>query len=152
MKPIRLFFVFAACALSAGDPQGFHVWNSGELKDIGKALAPSLKGGTALEQVPGAGNFSFIKIYRNATGQAEFHETQADVFVVETGEATLVYGGKMVEGKTTAPHEIRSAAIEGGMEKRLAPGDVVSIPANVPHQVKLAPGKEIAYFIVKITQ
>jgi len=107
---------------------------------------------TAIEQLPGVGNFSFIKIYRNGTGQAEFHETQADVFVVETGEATLVYGGKLVDAKTTAPHEMRGPSIEGGVEKKLAPGDVVSIPAKLPHQVKVAAGKDIAYFIVKVTQ
>jgi mannose-6-phosphate isomerase-like protein (cupin superfamily) len=153
MKLIHLFLLFVAFAFSAGDPEGLHIWKSAELKGLAKALAPKLNGtSTALEQLPGAGNYSFIKIYRNGTGQAEFHETQADVFVVETGSATLVYGGKMVDAKTTAPHEMRAPSIEGGVEKKLGPGDIVSIPAKVPHQVKLDAGKDIAYFIVKVTQ
>ncbi len=153
MKLIHLALLSAAFAFSASDPDGFHVWKAAELKNLSKELTPKLNGtSTALERLPGVGNFSFIKIYRNATGEAELHETQADFFMVETGEATLVYGGKLADAKTTAPHEIRGPSVEGGMERKLGPGDVVSIPAKIPHQVKLAPGKQIAYFLVKITQ
>ena len=152
MKMVRCALLCVSFALAAGDPQGFHLWTASELKGLAKALAPKLNAGTALERIPGAGNYSFVKIYRNATGQAELHETQADVFVVETGEATLVYGGKLVDGKTTAEHEMRGTAVTGGEECKLAPGDIVSVPAKVPHWVKLAPGKDVAGFIVKITQ
>ena len=153
MKLIPVALLCAGLALPAAAPEGVQVWKSSELKGIAKALAPKLNGTpTALEQIPGVGSYSFIKIYRNGTGQAEYHETQADVFVVETGEATLVYGGKLVDGKTTAPHEMRGTSIDGGEERKLAPGDVVSIPAKLPHWVKLAPGKDIGYFLVKVTQ
>jgi mannose-6-phosphate isomerase-like protein (cupin superfamily) len=47
---------------------------------------------------------------------------------------------------------MRAASIKGGMEKPLAAGDIVTIPAKLPHQVKLAPGKEFTYFVVKVTQ
>jgi mannose-6-phosphate isomerase-like protein (cupin superfamily) len=153
---MRLFVIalaFAALALPAGDPEGLHVWKASELKMIAKALAPKVtETHIATEPIPGLGAYSFIKVFRNATGQAELHETQADMMVIETGEATLVYGGQMVDGKTTAPNEIRAASISGGMEKKLAPGDFVSIPAKTPHQVKLDAGKEVGYFIVKVTQ
>src|SRR3974390_2985412 len=121
MKFILAAFLCAAAAFPAAEPDGLHVWKAAELKGLSKSLAPKLNGTpTAIEQLPGVGNFSFIKIYRNGTGQAEYHETQADVFVVETGEATLVYGGKLLDGKTTAEHEMRGSAIEGGAEKKLA--------------------------------
>jgi mannose-6-phosphate isomerase-like protein (cupin superfamily) len=153
MKLIAVVLLCAGFALPASDPDGLHIWKSAELKGLSKALAPKLNGTpTALEQIAGVGNYSFIKIYRNGTGQAEFHETQADVFVVETGEASLVFGGKLVDAKTTAPHEMRGSSIEGGEERKLAPGDVVSIPAKLPHWVKVPAGKDIAYFLVKVTQ
>jgi quercetin dioxygenase-like cupin family protein len=63
-----------------------------------------------------------------------------------------VYGGSLVDGKTTAPNEMRAASIAGGMEKKLAPGDVVTIPPKVAHQLKIDPGKEFTYFVVKVTQ
>jgi quercetin dioxygenase-like cupin family protein len=57
-----------------------------------------------------------------------------------------------VDGKTTAPDEMRAASIQGGTEKKLAAGDVVTIPAKVAHQVKLDAGKAFTYFVVKVTQ
>jgi hypothetical protein len=72
--------------------------------------------------------------------------------VIQTGGATLVYGGELVDGRTTQPNEMRAAAIRGGMERKLAPGDVVTIPAKMPHQMKLDPGREITYLTVKVTQ
>jgi hypothetical protein len=36
-----------------------------------------------------------------------------------------------VDGKTTAPNEMRAASIKGGMEKTLAAGDIVTIPAKL---------------------
>lgn len=46
-------------------------------------------------------------IHRESSGQAEWHEKQADLFIVESGEATLVVGGTVVDPKTTEPNEIR---------------------------------------------
>jgi mannose-6-phosphate isomerase-like protein (cupin superfamily) len=70
--------------------------------------------------------------------------------VVESGEATLVVGGTVVNPKTTAPHEIRGPSIKGGEKKSLAAGDVVHIPVKVPHQMLVESGKQITYFVVKI--
>jgi mannose-6-phosphate isomerase-like protein (cupin superfamily) len=152
MKLILSLLLLTGFASSAGDPAGFHFWSAAELKGTGQELAAKAKGAEpATRQLATVGNYGFIAIERKATGQAELHEKQADIMVVERGEGTLVYGGKMVGGKTTAAGEIRGSGIEGGMEKRLAPGDIATIPINTPHQVKLAPGQEIYYVTVKVT-
>lgn len=153
MKLIATLLLCAGFALPAGDPEGFHVWKSAELKSIAKTLAPKVnETHLATQPIPGLGNYSFIDILRTGTAAAEYHETQADIFVVESGEGTLVIGGKLVDGKTTAPNEIRGSGITGGTERKLAVGDIVSIPAKIPHQIKVDSGKQIAYFIVKVTQ
>ena len=145
--------VFAGFALPAGDPPGFHLWTSAELKGFSKSLAPKMDAQKlALQPLGGHGNYTFAIAHREAPGLAELHETQADVFFVQSGSATLVYGGTVVDGKTTQPHEIRGASISGGLEKKLSAGDVVTIPAKTPHQVKVDPGKEFTYFFVKVTQ
>jgi mannose-6-phosphate isomerase-like protein (cupin superfamily) len=74
------------------------------------------------------------------------------VFVVESGEGTLVLGGKMVDEKPSGANEVRGSGITGGTERKLAPGDMVAIPAKVPHQVKVDAGKQISYIVVKVTQ
>jgi mannose-6-phosphate isomerase-like protein (cupin superfamily) len=88
--------------------------------------------------------------HREADGQPELHETQADVFVVESGSATLVVGGTLVDAETTAPGEKRNGTIQGGTRQKLSPGDVVRIPANMPHQLVLDGAPEFTYFVIKI--
>jgi mannose-6-phosphate isomerase-like protein (cupin superfamily) len=153
MRLLTLALFAAGLALPAGDPAGFQLWTSAQLKAYSKNLAPKIDAQkVATQQLGGHGNYSFMVAHREGSGQAEFHATQADIFFVQSGSATLVYGGEMVDGKTTAPNEIRAASISGGIEKKLGPGDVVTIPAKVAHQVKLDAGKEFTYFVVKVTQ
>jgi mannose-6-phosphate isomerase-like protein (cupin superfamily) len=145
--------IFAELASPAGDPPGFLFWKSTELKMQSKTLRPKMNEMKIATQSLGAhGNYSFLLAHREGSGEAELHEKQADIFFVQTGEATLVYGGEMEGGKATAPNEMRAPSIKGGTEKKLAPGDVVTIPVKVPHQVRLDPGKEFTYFVVKVNQ
>src|SRR5689334_4039961 len=153
MKLLALALLMAGFALPAGDPPGFYMWKSAELKGFSKTLAPKMNDQKlASQQLVTVGKYLFMVAHREASGEAEYHATQADIFVVESGEATLNYGGELAGGKTTAPNEMRAPAIKGGMEKKLAAGDVVTIPAKMPHQLKLAAGKEFTYFVVKVTQ
>jgi mannose-6-phosphate isomerase-like protein (cupin superfamily) len=153
MKPLAIALLLAGFAVSAGDPPGFYLWKSAELKAYSKSLAPKISDKKVASQtIASFGNYSFMVAHREGTGEAEYHATQADVFVVETGSASIVVGGELVDGKTTAPNEMRAASIKGGVEKMLAAGDVVTIPAKVPHQVKMEKSKEFTYFVVKMTQ
>ena len=153
MKLLLTAVLFAGFAMPAGDPPGFHLWTSAELKGYSKSLAPKVDAQKfAMQSLGGHGNYTFAIAHREGSGQAELHETQADVFFVQSGSATLVYGGAVVDGKTTQPHEIRGASISGGLEKKLSAGDVVTIPAKTPHLLKIDPGKEFTYFFVKVTQ
>jgi mannose-6-phosphate isomerase-like protein (cupin superfamily) len=153
MRLLTAALLFAAIALPAGDPAGFQLWTSAQLKAFSKSLAPKIDAQkVATEQLGGFGNYSFMVAHREGPGLAEFHATQADVFFVQSGTATLVVGGSLVDGKTTAPNEMRAPSISGGSEKKISAGDVVTIPPKVAHQVKLAPGTEFTYFVVKVTQ
>ncbi len=87
---------------------------------------------------------------RQADGIVEWHETQADVFFVQSGSATLLVGGTMVGGNIVEPHEKRNGTIQGGTRVRLSAGDIVRIPAKVPHQVLLDGAKQFTYFVVKV--
>lgn len=153
MKLPAALLACTAFAFSAGDPQGFNYWKSTDLKAYAKTLAPKLDAKKSANQRVGEdGSHYFLMVHREGTGDSELHETQADVFIVQSGEGTLVYGGQIADGKTTAPNEIRGSGITGGMEKPLMPGDVADIPAKLPHWVKVAPGKQITYLVVKVTQ
>jgi|ERR1700730_9237438 len=46
---------------------------------------------------------SILAVHREADGQVEGHEIQADVFFVQSSSATLVVGGILVNGETMGP-------------------------------------------------
>ena len=132
---------------------GFEHWTAAELQTFNKTLMEKAAVDahhSASKTISDYPNDLFMLAHREADGQAELHETQADVFVVESGTATLVVGGKMPDTETTAPHEKRSGPIQGGMRVKLSAGDIVRIPANMPHQLVLDGAKQFTYFVIKI--
>jgi len=96
-------------------------------------------------------NYGVITGRRDKPGQSELHEKDLDVIYVVQGSATFVTGGNMVEGKTTAPGEVRGSAIEGGESRTLSKDDVIVVPAGVPHWFKDVQGI-FFYFVVKVQQ
>jgi mannose-6-phosphate isomerase-like protein (cupin superfamily) len=150
------FFV-AAVAFSAlvaqAAPGQVRVWKAAEIKDRGAALSKKLDAQkVASDIIATEGNRTFMVAHREGSGLAEWHEKQADVMTISVGEVTMVYGGTIVDEKTTAPGEKRGPSIKGGTEVKLGPGDVLHIPAQVPHQMKLDPGKQVTYFVTKVVQ
>lgn len=153
IKTIAVLFILSATAFSAGDPAGFSVWKASDIDAKGKLLAGKLDDHhVASEPFGSVGNRTFSMAHREGPGQAEWHEKQADIIMIHSGAVTLVYGGEVVEGKTTAPGEIRGSSIQGGTEVALGPGDVLHIPAKVAHLMKVAPGKQVTYFVVKVVE
>lgn len=86
---------------------------------------------------------------REQAGLAEIHEEDADIVHVLDGEATIVTGGQATGVKTIAPGELRGDAISGGEERKLAKGDVIVVPAGVPHWFKNVTNPFL-YYVVKV--
>jgi mannose-6-phosphate isomerase-like protein (cupin superfamily) len=153
MKPILLIALAAGLGVPPGEPSGFHFWTQSELNGIENALAPKMDSYKfKSDTLAKAGNHRFMVVHREATGEAEYHATEDDIVFVTSGSGTLVYGGTMVNPKDTAPNEMRAASITGGAERKVSPGDVIAIPAKLPHQMKLEPGHQLNYFTVKVTE
>ncbi len=153
MKLFLLVLLAAGFAFPAGDPQGFYLWKSSELKAFPATLTPKLAGAMMTSQpVANLGNYTFAAVLRKESGGAEMHQKQADIFVITAGEATLTVGGAIADGKTTQPGEVRGTSITGGTDRKVSPGDVLTIPAGMAHQMKLARGGEVSYLAIKVTQ
>lgn len=134
-------------------PTGFEHWTTMSLEGHSKRLhddAATDPHHFAVEQLADFSGDGFLLVHREADGQVEWHETQADVFFVESGSATLVVGGTLLNGETVGPHEKRNGTIQGGVRQKLSAGDVVRIPPRVPHQVLLAGSRPFDYFVVKV--
>jgi quercetin dioxygenase-like cupin family protein len=85
---------------------------------------------------------------REAPGMAEIHNDDTDIVYVLDGTATLVTGGRAENLKTTAPGELRGSSIANGDERQLSAGDVIIIPAGVPHWFKQV-SAPFHYYVVK---
>jgi mannose-6-phosphate isomerase-like protein (cupin superfamily) len=149
---VLLILVFSLPAQKNG-PAGFNLWSPQSLQpSINEmtAEAPSDPHKFAVRQLADYANDGFLVVHREADGQVEWHETQADVFFVQSGSAVLLLGGRLLNAETVGPHEKRNGTIEGGVRRNLSAGDVVRIPPRVPHQVLLNGSKSFDYFVVKV--
>jgi mannose-6-phosphate isomerase-like protein (cupin superfamily) len=63
---------------------------------------------------------------------ASVHETEAELFYLIDGSATMVTGGKLV-GETRNGVNLSGTAIEGGTPTKLGKGDFFMVPEGVPH-------------------
>jgi quercetin dioxygenase-like cupin family protein len=79
----------------------------------------------------------------------EVHDKETDTFYVLDGAATIVTGGTMIGGTVTGPGQHRGTDISGGQARQLTQGDVMVIPAGVPHWFKEVP-TSIDYYVVKV--
>ena len=133
--------------LVAADPEGYAQYSPADLKAKVDATKPD-DHQVRMNRVGSWGNHSLLAIRRDGDGEAEVHDTQVDVIFVKSGEGTLILGGTVVEPRTTGPGEIRGKSITGGVSKKMVAGDVIHIPAKIPHQM-LVP-KSLSFEVVKV--
>jgi len=135
----------------AADPAGFALWRAAELKQRDEALSKKVgPDHSARETLADYGDHRFRLLYRDADGVPEQHDAIVDVVMVQSGEGTLLLGGRMINPKASGgAGEYLGTGIEGGERHALAAGDVVHIPAKIPHSFLVPSGKHITYVLVK---
>ena len=129
-------------------------WSSAQLLERAKHLRElAAKGeGSASETLEKYPHHYTMLAFRTRNGGGEVHQNFADTFYIVDGHASVLTGGELVDTKTSAPGEIRGASVKGGSTQELQPGDVVHIPAGMPHQMLVADGESVTYFVVKIEE
>jgi len=96
-----------------------------------------------------ASNLTVSGNHRAMPGQVEVHDKETDILYIQEGQATLVTGGTMVGGRQTGPGQHRGTDVQGGETRHLQKGDVIVIPAGVPHWFKEV-SPTVNYFTVKV--
>jgi mannose-6-phosphate isomerase-like protein (cupin superfamily) len=142
---MRPLWAIAILVLGAGGMTGAGGSSAVAFIDHEKVAAALAKGGDLVK----APDLIVLGAHRNGAGQVEVHDKETDVMYVVEGEATLVTGGTMTGGKRTAPGQWRGTAIQGGESRHLAKGDVIVIPAGIPHWFQQVP-RSISYYVVKV--
>ena len=140
MKFVLTAVLFASAVLyaSAQSPAVTFVGHD----KVAEALA---KGGALVT----ASNLTVSGNRRAMPGQVEVHDKETDVLYIIEGQATLVTGGTMVGGRQTGPGQHRGTDVQGGETRHLQKGDVVVIPAGIPHWFKEV-SPTVNYFTVKV--
>jgi uncharacterized protein GlcG (DUF336 family) len=95
------------------------------------------------------GDYAINTSRRDSPGTIEVHEKDSDLIYVVKGSATFVTGGTLVDGRKIAEHEIRGTRLNGGEAQNLVPGDVIVVPAGVPHWFKKVQAPFL-YYTVKV--
>jgi mannose-6-phosphate isomerase-like protein (cupin superfamily) len=139
-----LFFVKGAFS------QAMSHWSNAELLERAKHLQQqAAEKGNASEILEKYPHHFTMLAFRNRSGGGELHQNYADVFFILDGRSTLVTGGEVVDPKSTGPGETLGASVKGGSRQEVKAGDVVHIPAGMPHQMLLGEGETVTYFVVK---
>jgi mannose-6-phosphate isomerase-like protein (cupin superfamily) len=115
--------------------------------DKEKVAATFAKGGNLIN----APDMIVLGSHREVPGQVEVHDKETDVIYVIDGGATFVMGGKMVGGKATRPAQWMGTDITGGQTQKLTKGDMVIVPAGIPHWFKEV-SPRISYYVVKVVK
>ena len=79
--------------------------------------------------------------YWRAPGRPAVHPDDAEYAIVIDGAGTLLSGGTMADARPSGPGLVEGSRIVGGTTRTLAAGDVILVPAGVPHWFGITGGK-----------
>lgn len=136
---MKLPFVVAAliAASPAGaqtvDPTSFA--SDADVKAKVAAMGAAMKPGQGFAWQPLVrdGETNAALEYWKKPGRPAVHPDQAEYAIVVAGAGTLISGGTLADAVAVKPDLTEGARIVGGKTRTLGPGDVMLIPAGVPH-------------------
>lgn len=117
------------------------------LTHVGDSLS---RGSTTGHTLGAHRTYQYLQIRRNRSGVPEVHDQWTDVTVVQAGRGTLLSGGRVSGSHPETAGEHRGGTITGGITRAVGAGDLMIIPAGVPHQYMIAAGDSLRYLTVKV--
>lgn len=116
-------------------------WPAANMKaGFSEMVARKLESQRVLEG--GAFNFNLRRETAAEEG-ATAHGKKADLYLIQSGEATLTTDGELIDPKPPeGPEGDRDGSgIRNGMTRVVKAGDTIFIPAGVPHQITAVKGE-----------
>jgi hypothetical protein len=138
----------------AADHPDFRLWKADELTKRDAALSKTVgPDHSSRETLADFGDHRVRFLYRDADGFPEQHDQIVDLVFVKSGEGVLQLGGTVIDKKATGGGgEFVGSRLEGGSRHPLGAGDVIHIPAGVPHAFLVQKGKHLTYVLVKFPE
>ncbi len=155
-REVRRWWALPAAALiatatAAAGPSGFA--SAAEVQAIVDALGRGMRPGQifAMKPLVRAGVSVAAVEYWTGAGKPALHPHDAEYAIVVAGSGTLLSGGTLVDAHATNSGLTEGSRIEGGSTRHLAVGDVILIPAGVPHGFGVESGR-LALLGIKLPQ
>jgi mannose-6-phosphate isomerase-like protein (cupin superfamily) len=139
--------IVASPAQGAHDSAGVEYYTAAALAHVGDSLA---RGSSSGHMLRAHDSYQYLQIRRGKSGVPEVHDRWTDVTVVQAGRASLLSGGRVSGSHVETAGEHRGGTIAGGTARPVGPGDLMIIPAGIPHQYVIAPGDSLRYLTVKV--
>ncbi len=131
----------SAAVAQSGDPTSFAT--AAAVEAAIARMDAEMKPGQGFQWHPlvqGDGSVAALEYWRKP-GRPAVHPTEAEYAIVMAGAGSLVSGGRLIDPTVTKPGLTEGSRIENGTTRALRKGDVVLIPAGVPHWFGVQDGK-----------
>jgi mannose-6-phosphate isomerase-like protein (cupin superfamily) len=92
----------------------------------------------------------FILNRRTGPSIPELHADWDDVIVFQSGMGTLRFGGRLIGARSLGDTERRGGKLDNEFVTKIEPGDVLRIPAGVPHQLEPLGDAPLVYLVMKL--
>jgi mannose-6-phosphate isomerase-like protein (cupin superfamily) len=144
----------AAAACSKSKPSTFPSPSTRDVAFYPAGALASLGDSLAAQRVPSRvladrGDYQYVLVRRDTSGAPERHARWTDVILVQAGTATVLVGGTLSGQHLESPGEERGGTIAGAEVRTVGAGDLLVIPAGLPHQVQVGSGGSVRYVVVK---
>jgi hypothetical protein len=106
--------------------------------------------GMVNDEIPSGPGSTILVIRREQDGEVEVHKIMNDIIMIKKGHAKFLIGGEVSGNHETKPTEWRGGEITGATTYELAEGDLLFIPAGIPHKMLVASKATVTYVTVKI--
>jgi len=133
-------------AISAGDPETVTTETYLSAKDLAAKLVSA--GSAGNYQIPSGEGYKVLIVERQATGDAEVHTQMNDIIIIQHGHGEFLVGGSIKGNHEIAPTEWRGGDISGGRRYPVSVGDLLIIPAGLPHKAFVTDGP-FTYLAIK---
>lgn len=140
----------AVAQLSTPETPGFTIWTAQDLQQRNAQLGRTIRDDgssreTLADYLTPARSHRFRFIRRDSDGLPELHDNIEDYVYIQSGNGTIVVGGEMLGRRGDI-----GTAIEGGVRYEVGAGDVLRIPAGIPHAYLVGDSGHITYVLVRV--
>jgi len=92
---------------------------------------------------------TYLLVRRTTSSQPEWHARWDDLVLVRSGAGVIVFGDSLVGSTLRAPGERRGGTFLKNYQIVVRPGDIVRIPAAVPHAFIVSGKEPLEMFLIK---